>query len=247
MLYHVARARSGNPLVDEVKNLYELDVLVPKRIPREIDVVALQPAITALSAIVGRCKDAWTSFNAGRSNAFSKLREATGELPAACDALHMPEFSSLGRGIANAAMSVGEGKTVGDDLSIEFATSLILIETALEHIAALPSSFRTQVERALQRLHYATTNAPIPVELRAENEDNSLTRLAQERQTISQVAKEIRANMRLVEQALDAVFRDRGATEELKPLPALLGRCLARCVCLAGMMPTSCSQRRLTG
>ena len=224
VLYHVARARSGNPLVDEVKNLYELDVLVPKRIPREIDVVALQPAITALSAIVGRCKDAWTSFNAGRSNAFSKLREATGELPAACDALHMPEFSSLGRGIANAAMSVGEGKTVGDDLSIEFATSLILIETALEHIAALPSSFRTQVERALQRLHYATTNAPIPVELRAENEDNSLTRLAQERQTISQVAKEIRANMRLVEQALDAVFRDRGATEELKPLPALLGQ-----------------------
>jgi chemosensory pili system protein ChpA (sensor histidine kinase/response regulator) len=224
VLYHVARARNGNPLVDEVKNLYELDVLVPKRVPREIDVVALQPAINALGAIVGRCKDAWTSLNAGRGNAFTKLREATGELPAACDALHMPEFSSLGRGIANAAMSVGEGKVIGDDLSIEFATSLILIETALEHIAALPSSFRTQVDRALQRLHYATTNAPIPVELRAENEDNSLTRLAQERQTISQVAKEIRANMRLVEQALDAVFRDRSATDELKPLPALLGQ-----------------------
>jgi len=224
VLYHVARARNGNPLVDEVKNLYELDVLVPKRVPREIDVVALQPAINALGAIVGRCKDAWTSLNAGRGNAFTKLREATGELPAACDALHMPEFSNLGRGIANAAMSVGEGKVIGDDLSIEFATSLILIETALEHIAALPSSFRTQVDRALQRLHYATTNAPIPLELRAENEDNSLTRLAQERQTVSQVAKEIRANMRLVEQALDAVFRDRSATDELKPLPALLGQ-----------------------
>ena len=30
--------------------------------------------------------------------------------------------------------------------------------------------------------------------------------------------------MRLVEQALDAVFRDRSATDELKPLPALLGQ-----------------------
>ncbi len=224
VLYHVARARNGNSHVDEVKNLYELDVLVPKRVRREIDVVALQPAINALTAIVGRCKDAWTSLNAGRGNALAKLREATGELPAACDALHMPEFSNLGRGIANAATSVSEGKTIGDDLSIEFATSLILIETALDHIAALPSSFRTQVDRALQRLHYATTKAPIPIELRAENEDNSLTRLAQERQTISQVAKEIRANMRLVEQALDAVFRDRNASEELKPLPALLGQ-----------------------
>ena len=40
VLYHVARARNQNPLVDEVKKLYELDVLVPKRIPREIDETA---------------------------------------------------------------------------------------------------------------------------------------------------------------------------------------------------------------
>ena len=224
VLYHVARARGGHPLVDEVKALYELEVLVPKRVPREIDVVALQPAIDALSAVVARCKDSWTSLNSGRANALQRLREATGELPATCDALHMPEFSSLGRGIASAASSVGEGKAIGDDLSIEFATSLILIETALEHIAALPTSFRSQVDRALQRLSYATTNAPIPQELRSENEANSLTRLAQEKQTVAQVAREIRANMRLVEQALDAVFRDRNAIDELKPLPALLGQ-----------------------
>ncbi len=224
VLYHVARARSGHPLVDEVKALYELEVLVPKRVPREIDVVALQPAIDALSAVVARCKDSWTSLNSGRANALQRLREATSELPATCDALHMPEFSSLGRGIAAAAESVSEGKAIGDDLSIEFATSLILIETALEHIAALPTSFRSQVDRALQRLSYATTNAPIPQELRAENEANSLTRLAQEKQTVAQVAREIRANMRLVEQALDAVFRDRNAIDELKPLPALLGQ-----------------------
>lgn len=224
VLYHVARARSGHALVDEVKALYELDVLVPKRIPREIDVVALQPAIAHLTGIVNRCKDAWASHTAGRSTALQKLRDVTAELPAACDALQMPDFSSLGRGIASAANSAIEGKSVGEDLSIELATSLILIETAIEHIAALPSSFRTQVERAVQRLSYAVSNAPIPPELRAETEANSLTRLAQEKQTIAQVAREIRANMRLVEQALDAVFRDRTALEELKPVPGLLGQ-----------------------
>lgn len=224
VLYHVARAHTGNPLVDSVKALYELEVLVPKRIPREIDVVSLQPAIDTLGAILTRCKDAWTSLSAGRSNALARLRESVVDLPAACDALHMPEFSSLGRSIASAATSVTESKSVSDDLSIEFATSLILIETALEHIAALPSSFRTQVDRAVQRLSYATSNAPIPSELRAETEANSLTRLAQEKQTISQVAREIRTNMRLVEQALDTVFRDRAAVDELKPVPALLGQ-----------------------
>ncbi len=224
VLYHVARARNGHALVDEVKALYELDVLVPKRIPREIDVVALQPAIAHLTSIVNRCKDAWASHTAGRSTALQKLRDVTAELPAACDALQMPDFSSLGRGIASAANSAVENKNVSEDLSIELATSLILIETAIEHIAALPTSFRTQVERAVQRLSYAVSNAPIPPELRAETEANSLTRLAQEKQTIAQVAREIRANMRLVEQALDAVFRDRTAIEELKPVPALLGQ-----------------------
>ena len=224
VLYHVARAQTGNPLVDSVKALYELEVLVPKRIPREIDVVALQPAIDALGAILTRCKDAWSSLSAGRSNALARLRESVAGLPAACDALHMPDFSNLGRSITNAATSVTESKSISDDLSIEFATSLILIETALEHIAALPVSFRTQVDRAVQRLSYATSNAPIPAELRAEMEANSLTRLAQEKQTISQVAREIRSNMRLVEQALDTVFRDRTAVDELKPVPALLGQ-----------------------
>ena len=224
VLYHVARASSGNALVDEVKALYELDVLVPKRIPREIDVVGLQSAIATLSRVITRCKDAWASHNSGRSAALQKLREAAAELPAACDALQMSDFSSLGRGIASAAVSAVENKQVGDDLSIELATSLILIETAIEHIAALPASFRVQVERAVQRLSYAMANVPIPPELRAETEANSLTRLAQETQTVSQVAREIRTNMRLVEQALDLVFRDRSALDELKPVPALLGQ-----------------------
>ena len=224
VLYQVARAQAGHPLVDSVKALYELEVLVPKRIAREIDVVALQPAVDALSTMLTRCKDAWSSLSAGRSNALARLRESVLGLPAACDELHMPDFSNLGRSIASAAASVTEFKSVSDDLSIEFATSLILFETALEHIAALPVSFHTQVDRAVERLSYATSNAPIPAELRAEVEENSLTRLAQEKQTISQVAREIRINMRLVEQALDTVFRDRMAVEELKPVPALLGQ-----------------------
>ncbi|HPT55113.1 MAG TPA: Hpt domain-containing protein [Casimicrobium sp.] len=224
VLYHLARARSGHPIVDEVKALYELDILVPKRIPRDIDIVALQPAIDALSALVLRCKDAWTSLNSGRNNALAKLREAASALPEACDALRIPEFATLGRGISAAAAGVADGKPIGDDLSMEFAGSLILIQTALEHIASLPRSFRVQVDRALQRLAYASSNVPVPAELRAENDSDSLTRLAQEKQTISQVAREIRANMRLVEQALDVVFRDRSATEELKPIPALLGQ-----------------------
>ena len=116
VLYHVARAKNGHALVDEVKALYELDVLVPKRVPREIDVVALQPAIDGLAALVTRCKDAWTSANSGRTNALARLTEAANELPAACDALKIVEFSSLGKAIADAATTVSKGQNISDDL-----------------------------------------------------------------------------------------------------------------------------------
>ena len=224
VLYQVACAQIGHPLVDSVRVLYELDVLVPKQMPQDTDVLALQPAIDALGETLTRCKDAWLSLSMGRSNALIRLRESVLDLPAKCDALHMPDFSSLGRSITHAVTSITETKLVSEDLSIEFATSLILFETALEHIAALPVSFHMQVKRSVKRLMYASLNAPIPTELHAEIEANSLTRLAQEKETVSQVAREIRSNMRLVEQALDTVFRDRTAIEELKPVPALLGQ-----------------------
>ncbi|TAG46633.1 MAG: response regulator [Betaproteobacteria bacterium] len=221
VLYHVARATQSHPATDQVRELYELDVLVPKRQPREIDVVGLRPAITALNAIVLRCKDAWSALSVNRTGAAERLAEAVDELPLACQAIGVESLSELGRGLA-AAAPVVSGKSLSDDTSLEFASCLLLLETALEHLSALPRSFPTQVSNALTRLSYATSRAPIPQEFQDADTATSLTRMAQERETVGQVCREIRANMRQVELALDAVFRDASATEELTQVPALL-------------------------
>ena len=72
----------------------------------------------ALGAIVGRCKDAWTSLNAGRGNALYEVARSHRRIAGRMRRTAHAGVSSLGRGIANAAMSVGEGKVIGDDLPL---------------------------------------------------------------------------------------------------------------------------------
>ncbi|MGL4231313.1 MAG: hypothetical protein ACRCWJ_08105, partial [Casimicrobium sp.] len=223
VLYHVARVGDGSPRCDEVKALYSLDVLVPKRVPRELDIVALRPAIDRLNEIVARCKEEWGAVSTNRSGATERLANALAELPRACDAIGLRSLSELGTGLANVAPLIAT-RAMNDEASLEFASCLLLLETSTQHLAALPKNFGTEVSTALKRLDYATSRAPIPPELLDEMGSGSLTRLAQERETVSQVCREIRANMRQVESALDAMFRDRNAIEDLAPIPGLLAQ-----------------------
>jgi chemosensory pili system protein ChpA (sensor histidine kinase/response regulator) len=223
VLYHVARVATSSPRCDEVKALYELDVLVPRRVPRELDIVALRPAIDRLNALVNRCKEEWASVSTQRAGAAERLADALAELPRACDAIGLRSLSDLGNGLANVAPLIST-RSLTDEASLEFASCLLLLETSMQHLAALPRSFANEVNTAVKRLGFATSRAPIPAELLDDVGSGSLTRLAQERETVAHVCREIRTNMRQVEAALDAVFRDRNAVEDLGLVPGLLAQ-----------------------
>ncbi len=223
VLYHIARVGEGSPRCDEVRAMYSLDVLVPKRVPRELDIVALRPAIERLTELVNRCKEEWSAVSSQRAGAGERLVAALGELPQACDAIGLKSLSELGSGLANVSPMIA-ARSLSDEASLEFASCLLLLETSSQHLAALPRSFPAEVTTALKRLGYATSRAPIPEELLGEAGSSSLARMAQERDTVAQVCREIRTNMRQVETALDALFRDSTAVEDLAPIPGLLAQ-----------------------
>jgi chemosensory pili system protein ChpA (sensor histidine kinase/response regulator) len=223
VLYHIARVSDGSVPCDQVKALYSLDVLVPKRVPREFDIVALRPAIDRLNELVNRCKEEWSAVSSQRAGAAERLVAALGELPSACDAIGLRSLSDLGAGLANVSPLIST-RSLTDEASLEFASCLLLLETSVQHLAALPRNFAQEVSVAIKRLGYATSRAPIPEELLGEAGTSSLARMAQERDTVSQVCREIRTNMRQVETALDGVFRDSTALEDLAPIPGLLAQ-----------------------
>ena len=98
---------------------------------------------------------------------------------------------------------------------MEYATALLLAESAFENYSNLAPDFDSQVNAMLARLDAARagrsmgTSAPMLDEM---------SKRAQERVLLSQVGREIRANLRHMEQVLDAFFRDNAKRGELATL-----------------------------
>ena len=105
---------------------------------------------------------------------------------------------------------------VSEPVAMEFATALLLAESAFENYSNLAADFPRQVEQMIARLDAARAGrvaadggAPVLDEM---------SRRAQERVLIAQVGREIQANLRHMEQVLDAFFRDNSKRAELESL-----------------------------
>ena len=87
----------------------------------------------------------------------------------------------------------------------------------MDNFAALSPEFPKQVDAMLARLDAAAQNKPLPSTAAAPILDE-MARRAQERLILAQVAREIQANLRHMEQVLDAFFRDHAKRADLATL-----------------------------
>ena len=113
---------------------------------------------------------------------------------------------------------------VPDVLAMEYATGILLAESAVSNYGGLASNFPKQVAAMLARLEAAREARPLPEGTGALID--GIFRRAQERVLLAQVAREIQVNLRRMEQMLDAFFRDpdeavrdRGARQGQPPDP----------------------------
>ncbi|MGH8800086.1 MAG: Hpt domain-containing protein, partial [Casimicrobiaceae bacterium] len=99
----------------------------------------------------------------------------------------------------------------------EFATALLLAESTIEHFGTISAELPQQVDAMLARVDAAQQNKPTPPVEAAPLLDE-MARRAQERLLLAQVAREIQANLRHMEQVLDAFFRDNSKRADLATL-----------------------------
>jgi chemosensory pili system protein ChpA (sensor histidine kinase/response regulator) len=114
----------------------------------------------------------------------------------------------------------GSGRPINEALAMEYATSLLLAESALENYGRSSAEFAQQVDAMVQRIEYAARDLPPPPEATAIPLLDEMSRKAQERLLVSHVVREIQANLRHIEQVLDGFFRDQSKREELSGLGA---------------------------
>ena len=214
-LYFVAIAGGGGPHIDQVRQAYQLDGLIPAT-PVE-DIEPLKPVLRAMGEALARAKESWNRFCNGAAVALPQFHDHAIALASKGGGLIGDPLARLVAGIAEVAQWLRKDPLRHNDASaMEVATALLLAENALENHARLGEAFPQQVEAVLGRLA-ALMRGEAPGELSTPLLDE-MTRRAEERLMMGQVAREILGNLSQIEQALDAFFRGAGQREELVAL-----------------------------
>ncbi len=213
-LYFVAVAKGGGAQVQQVKEAYLLNALVPAR---TVDIEPLKPILRAMHDSLVAAKEAWNKFCAGAAVALPQFHDHAVTLASKGGGLVNDHLARLLAGIAESAQWLRKDPLKqSDTAAMEIATALLLAENALENYEQLGGDFPQQVEIVISRLGALMRGEALD-EMSAPLLGD-MSRRAQERLMMGQVAREILTNLAQVEQTLDAFFRDTSRRDELSVL-----------------------------
>ncbi|HEX9301912.1 MAG TPA: Hpt domain-containing protein [Casimicrobiaceae bacterium] len=215
VLYYVAISAPVAPSVQAVQKGFRLSGLIPSAEVLNADLVRIQPHLREARDQLAAAKDAWLKFTSGRAENLPKLKQTLTSVHK-----HVAEVGNGALMKLTASLVERLNKlppTVPEVLAMEYATGMLLAESALENYASLSAEFPRQVEAMLARLDAARAARPMTGAAAAPMLDE-MSRRAQERLLLAQVGREIQANLRHMEQVLDAFFRDHTKRSELGTL-----------------------------
>jgi chemosensory pili system protein ChpA (sensor histidine kinase/response regulator) len=221
VLYEVALASPKSSLVvAEVQSVYELPALIPSQAAVQETTEPQEIALRRLRETLAATEELWNKFCSGSATALAAFEENARSCASAANELGQTDLKRLGQGFAALASWLAEDpKRHGDAVAMEVATAILLMQNAQDNFRRLGTDFAQQVDLMVARLHACIAGAPLNGgdELPLLDE---MTRRAQEKLLVSQVAREIQNNLGQVEQALDGFFRN---PEKLQDFAALDG------------------------
>ncbi|MGA8055339.1 MAG: Hpt domain-containing protein, partial [Burkholderiales bacterium] len=226
-LFQVARARPATPHLRAVQETYRLAGTVPATFELRTDRGSAEPVLAAMRELVVQAKGAWTKFSSGHLASLAGFGEQVAALGARAGELGNPDLGVLGRAMSAVASALaGHPERFGDATAMEVATTLLLVENALERLDSLSPEFHEQAAVMSARLAACAKGEP-PTAAPDVPLLDEMSRRAQERLLMAQVVAEMQSNLRAIEQALDAFFRAPDKRTELpgldKPVKQVLG------------------------
>jgi len=205
-LYLVGIATSDHRRVRRVKEVYQLAALIPGAAPAAP--VALESVRRRLREAVTATEESWNKFCAGTTQALPAFRANATTLAAVVDELGHRDYHRLADVISEVAGLLGQTPSRHNEaLAMETATAILLAQNAQENIQYLDQSFSHQVDVMVARLRGCLAGVPPQPGSEIPSLDE-MSRLAQEKLLVGQVAREIQNNLAQIEQVLDGFFRD---------------------------------------
>ena len=214
VLYYVAISAPIGPQIQAVQKNFKLSGLIPSAEVLSADVVRIQPLLREAREQLAGAKDAWLKAAGGRVENLPKLKQTLASVQSKASDIKHAALMKLTSALVDRLDKV-PAQGVSEPFAMEFATALLLAESAFENYSNLAPDFTQQVNAMLGRLDAARAGRPTGAGAPALDE---MSKRAQERMLLSQVGREIRVNLRHMEQVLDAFFRDNNKRTELATL-----------------------------
>jgi chemosensory pili system protein ChpA (sensor histidine kinase/response regulator) len=215
VLYFVAICAPVAPQVQAVQRAFKLSGLIPSAEVLSADVVRLQPLLREAREQLAGAKDSWLKAATGRAENLPKLKQTLASVHAKAAEIHNGALMKLTAALVERIDKMPAGG-VSESVAMEYATALLLAESAFENYTSLSPDFPKQVDAMLSRLDAARAGRPTAASGAPMLDE--MSKRAQERVLLAQVGREIQANLRHMEQVLDAFFRDNTKRGDLATL-----------------------------
>jgi chemosensory pili system protein ChpA (sensor histidine kinase/response regulator) len=215
VLYFVAICAPVAPQVQAVQRAFKLSGLIPSAEVMSADVVRLQPLLREARDQLAGAKDSWLKAASGRAENLPKLKQTLASVHAKAAEIHNGALMKLTAALVERIDKMPTSG-VSESVAMEFATALLLAESAFENYTSLSADFPKQVDAMLSRLDAARAGRPTAASGAPMLDE--MSKRAQERVLLAQVGREIQANLRHMEQVLDAFFRDNSKRTDLATL-----------------------------
>ncbi|MEP6655980.1 MAG: Hpt domain-containing protein [Betaproteobacteria bacterium] len=216
VLYYVAISAPVAPSIEAVQRAFRLAGLIPSAEVLNADLVRIQPHLREAREQLGHAKESWLKFTSGRAENLPKLKQMLTSVHAHAVAIDNVPLVKLTSALVARLERMPSGN-VPEPVALEYATAMLLAESAFANHASLSPEFPKQVDVMLARLDAAQAARAFEGGAGAPVLDE-MSKRAQERVLLAQVGREIQANLRHMEQVLDGFFRDHGKRGELSSL-----------------------------
>jgi chemosensory pili system protein ChpA (sensor histidine kinase/response regulator) len=215
VLYYVAISKPTTDHIECVRAAYRLADLVPAVAMSESGGNVVTPQqlgqLRAMRETLDVAKEDWNRYASHTPGALAQFQAQTKQLIVQGQALGQVDVARLVTGVGSVAgmLSNHSPNGAGDDMALEIATALLLVENALDGYGKLGVDFAHQVDVMAGRLT-ALLRGETPAAMQAMEvpQLDEISRRAQERLLMNQVVREILGNLAIVEQKLDGFFRD---------------------------------------
>ena len=237
VLYAVALAPAeSSPGVAEVQAAFGLKALIPAVSAAHETTPPQEIALRRLRDTLAATEELWNKFCTGSASALPAFEQHAQTCAALANEIGHTDLKRLGQGFGALASWLAESPARHNDtVAMEVATAILLLQNAQENFRHLGMDFAQQVDLMVARLYACIAGNPV-----GGNEElpllDEMTRRAQEKLLVGQVAREIQSNLAQVEQALDAFFRNPEKRQDLAALDAPV-RQIAGALAMLGHMP----------